>query len=233
MGRRRDRRVANHLGVVGAHEDFAPIQTAQPISRPMPTTQAHRPSDTGPTPPRTAQPGDPAFCPSRKAITSRFSSGVRLASLNTGMDAGWRGPRWGRPGVRGPVGLGGGHGSADRLRSLDRSEVLMSTNDSEVVRHADGNGAVGEQLPDRFDNPGLPPHRPRLTDTDPAAARRATRQVVALFTLSILGTIGFVVAYALVPAGNTIASVRLSNLLLGLGHVPVGHQGLGPVDRGS
>jgi len=93
----------------------------------------------------------------------------------------------------------------------------MSTSGSEVVRHADGNGAVGEPLPDRFDNPGLPPHRSRLTDTDPAAARRATRQVVALFTLSILGTIGFVVAYALVPDGDTIASVRLSNLLLGLG----------------
>ena len=27
--------------VVVAHEDFAPIQTAAPMSRPMPTTQAH------------------------------------------------------------------------------------------------------------------------------------------------------------------------------------------------
>src|SRR5690606_32156165 len=69
--------------------------------------------------------------------------------------------------------------------------------------------------PERFENPGLPPHRLRLADEDPVAARRVTRQIAVLFGISVLGTIGFVVAYALVPPGDTVGSVRTSNLLLG------------------
>lgn len=72
-------------------------------------------------------------------------------------------------------------------------------------------------LPERFENPGLPPHRPRMGDLDPAAAKRSERQIAALFTVSIIGTIGFVIAYFAVPPGQTVASIRLSNLLLGLG----------------
>lgn len=85
----------------------------------------------------------------------------------------------------------------------------MSTPKDVVTRSGDGSP------PERFENPGLPPHRPRLTDTDPRAARRATRTVAALFLLSVAGTIGFLIAYALVRPEGTIASVRTSNLLLG------------------
>jgi ubiquinol-cytochrome c reductase iron-sulfur subunit len=85
----------------------------------------------------------------------------------------------------------------------------------EVTRHEPA-GAVGpSELPERFENPGLPPHRPRLTDEDPAAARRATLQVAALFGLSVLGTIGLIVAYVLVRPGDTVASVRTSTMVLG------------------
>ncbi|QFG68240.1 ubiquinol-cytochrome c reductase iron-sulfur subunit [Ornithinimicrobium pratense] len=49
--------------------------------------------------------------------------------------------------------------------------------------------------PERFENPGLPPHRPRRADLDPKAAKRAEMQVVALFTLSVIASIAFVVAY--------------------------------------
>lgn len=73
------------------------------------------------------------------------------------------------------------------------------------------------ELPERFPNPGLPPHRPRRTDVDPAVTRRAERQVALLFAISILGTVGAIVAYFLVPAGETVASIRLSTLLIGLG----------------
>lgn len=62
----------------------------------------------------------------------------------------------------------------------------------------------------------MAPHHDRRGDTDPAANRRAQRQVVVLFTLSVLGTIGFLVAYALVPPDGTVAGIRTSNLLLGL-----------------
>jgi ubiquinol-cytochrome c reductase iron-sulfur subunit len=80
-------------------------------------------------------------------------------------------------------------------------------------------GLPAEQhaLPERFENPGLPPHRPRLTDTDPQAAKRAERIIAALFGLSALGTIGALVAYFAVPPGETVGSIRTSTLLLGLG----------------
>ncbi|RMI04944.1 cytochrome bc1 complex Rieske iron-sulfur subunit [Cellulomonas triticagri] len=72
-------------------------------------------------------------------------------------------------------------------------------------------------LPERFEDPGHPEHHDRQGDHDPKANKRAERQVVVLFTISILGTIGAIVAYALVPPGETVGSMRLSNLLLGLG----------------
>jgi ubiquinol-cytochrome c reductase iron-sulfur subunit len=76
---------------------------------------------------------------------------------------------------------------------------------------------AGGGVPDRFTDPGHGPHRLRRSDVDPAAAKRAERQTVLLFTASIIGTLGFLVAYALVPPGETVGSMRLSNLLLGLG----------------
>src|SRR5690606_38565155 len=80
-------------------------------------------------------------------------------------------------------------------------------------------------LPERFTDPGHT-HKLRMSDTDPEAARRAERQVAALFVVSIIGTIGFVVAYFLVPPGETVASIRLSNLMLGLG-MALGLLGIG------
>jgi ubiquinol-cytochrome c reductase iron-sulfur subunit len=72
-------------------------------------------------------------------------------------------------------------------------------------------------LPERFPDPGLPGHVARVGDTDPVAAKRAERQVVALFTVSILGTIGFLIAYVAIRPGESVASMRTSTLLLGLG----------------
>jgi len=67
----------------------------------------------------------------------------------------------------------------------------------------------------------LPPHHHRITDTDPRAAKRAERQVAAMFGLSALLTIGFVVCYVTIPTDTFIAlgpigTVQLSNLALGL-----------------
>ena len=75
----------------------------------------------------------------------------------------------------------------------------------------------GEDAPERFPNPGIGPHRPRRSDVDPAAAKRAERQTVALFTISVLGTIGFIVAYFALPLDGSVTQLRLSNLGLGLG----------------
>ena len=54
-------------------------------------------------------------------------------------------------------------------------------------------------LPERFENPGLPAHQPRMADLDDGAAKRAERQVVTLFGISVLGTLGFLAAYFAVP----------------------------------
>ncbi len=78
-------------------------------------------------------------------------------------------------------------------------------------------GGAGQNLPERFTDPGHGPHRLRRADVDPAANKRAERQVVLLFVASIVGTIGFLVAYALVRPGESVDSIRVSNLLLGLG----------------
>jgi len=76
--------------------------------------------------------------------------------------------------------------------------------------------------PTLFENPGLPPHVHRLADTDPKAAKRAERQVAALFTLSILGTLVFLVSYFAVDPQTPvyiplIGRTLLQNFLLGLG----------------
>jgi ubiquinol-cytochrome c reductase iron-sulfur subunit len=96
----------------------------------------------------------------------------------------------------------------------------MSTSDQHNtdVATVDGGG-----LPERFENPGLPEHRHRLTDIDAKAAKRAERQVAALFGLSALGTILTLVAYFSVKfEGNLtmdqyLSRVQLSNILLGTG----------------
>jgi ubiquinol-cytochrome c reductase iron-sulfur subunit len=87
---------------------------------------------------------------------------------------------------------------------------------------ADGHGQDLQTLPERFENPGLPPHTPRAADLSEAAAKRAERQVVALFSLSIVGTIVFLVAYFAIPEDSLvfipgIGSTGAQHLVLGLG----------------
>jgi ubiquinol-cytochrome c reductase iron-sulfur subunit len=84
----------------------------------------------------------------------------------------------------------------------------MSTHSSELEPAAQG----GDPLPD----PGLPPHTPRLTDTDTKSAKRAERQVSTMFGIAALGSIGFVAAYLALPLDGSLETLQLSNLLLGL-----------------
>ncbi|MGH3589191.1 MAG: cytochrome bc1 complex Rieske iron-sulfur subunit [Pseudonocardia sp.] len=83
----------------------------------------------------------------------------------------------------------------------------------DVTRH-DGNGTVGQS--DHFANPGLPPHKHRLADTDPKAAKRSERIIVLLFAISCLGTIASLVAYFAVRPDGTTPGVRTSTVLLGV-----------------
>jgi ubiquinol-cytochrome c reductase iron-sulfur subunit len=92
--------------------------------------------------------------------------------------------------------------------------------------HGESHGSAvvphGEALPERFPNPGLPPHRPRMTDVDPQAARRAELQVVALFVVSVVGTVVTLWAYFRFQLnGATLtdfqANVKASTFWMGVG----------------
>jgi ubiquinol-cytochrome c reductase iron-sulfur subunit len=76
-------------------------------------------------------------------------------------------------------------------------------------------------IPDKFSDPGLPPHVPRSADLDEKAARRAERQVAALFGISIVATVVFLVAYFAIDQRTStfipgIGRASLSNVVLGV-----------------
>ena len=67
---------------------------------------------------------------------------------------------------------------------------------------------------DPVHNPGLPPHRERMTDKDPKAEKAAVRTVYTLFYLSLAGSIWAVAAYMLFPIeSGRIIDIRHNNLL--------------------
>ena len=94
-------------------------------------------------------------------------------------------------------------------RSLPTAAGIASTDDNGLV------------------NPGLPPHRQRITDIDPKKERLAERRVSGFFFLSVIGSVLAVVFYFLFPIepGN-LASVRLNTLSLGLA-IALGLLGIG------
>lgn len=93
----------------------------------------------------------------------------------------------------------------------------MSEHSDEAPKGSELEAKAGIGLAEKFPDPGLPPHRPRLADSDPRAAKRAERQVVLLFVISILGTLAFFYAYFFIRLDSTIGTLRTQNLVLGLG----------------
>ncbi len=68
-----------------------------------------------------------------------------------------------------------------------------------------------------FENPGLPEHRPRRADVDPKAARRAELQAVGLLVVSIIGTVGAILAYLLLPLDGKADDIQRMTALMGFG----------------
>jgi ubiquinol-cytochrome c reductase iron-sulfur subunit len=71
------------------------------------------------------------------------------------------------------------------------------------------------------DSGDLPEHKPRRSDVDPRAAKRAERQVGFLFLASGLASMAFVAAFILTPVDQElrfpgVGSTNASNLLLGV-----------------
>jgi ubiquinol-cytochrome c reductase iron-sulfur subunit len=77
---------------------------------------------------------------------------------------------------------------------------------------------LGVAVSDPAVNPGLPPHRQRMTDKDPKVERTAERTVYTLFYLSLAGSIWAVAAYMLFPIeSGALIDVRYNNMFIGLG----------------
>lgn len=110
----------------------------------------------------------------------------------------------------------------------DRPENPHATGQEISLAHGH---VAGLATVDRFDNPGLPPHKLRHADVDPKAAKRAEIQVATLFGLSIVGTVGFLVAYFAIPMhkyvwipwfGNLDLLHTLFGIFLGLSLLGIG-----------
>lgn len=86
--------------------------------------------------------------------------------------------------------------------------------------HDNDGAAVGTAIiaPDVVQNPGLPPHRKRVTDLDPKREKRAERIVYSLFYISIVGSLGAVLAYMFFPIeSGDLGQIRLHTMFVGIG----------------
>ncbi|MCA5893855.1 Rieske (2Fe-2S) protein [Isoptericola sp. NEAU-Y5] len=83
-----------------------------------------------------------------------------------------------------------------------------------MTPHDSEHGALVQA--DRFPDPGVHEHKPRLTDTDPRSAKRNERLIALLFVISALGTIASLWAYFAVRPDGTTEGVRLSTIALGV-----------------
>jgi ubiquinol-cytochrome c reductase iron-sulfur subunit len=90
-----------------------------------------------------------------------------------------------------------------------------------AVRLDEGHIEAADGIPERFEDPGLPPHVHRSADLDERAARRAERQVATLFGVSMVATVIFLVAYFAIDLDAYgfipgIGQANLSNVVLGV-----------------
>jgi ubiquinol-cytochrome c reductase iron-sulfur subunit len=79
--------------------------------------------------------------------------------------------------------------------------------------HGGGHGTdLAHVEGDPFADPGLPHHTPRRTDIDARAANRAERQVAALFTLSSILTIAFIVCFVSIDKEDSMYVLGLGTI---------------------
>lgn len=100
-------------------------------------------------------------------------------------------------------------------------EAKNSGENAVVAAQSHGGGeVVGTAVisSDAVQNPGLPPHRKRVTDLDPKKAKATERWVYALFYISIVGSLAAVLAYMFFPIETgELMAIRLHTLFVGLG----------------
>jgi ubiquinol-cytochrome c reductase iron-sulfur subunit len=80
--------------------------------------------------------------------------------------------------------------------------------------------------PDKVADPGLEPHRVRMTDKSVKHEKTAARQVAFLFLASVVGSIFSIYAYFAFPLSDDLGTVRNNTLFMGLG-ITLGLFGIG------
>jgi len=107
---------------------------------------------------------------------------------------------------------------AEDAHSDESTAVAPAHGSEHSVASVDVGLAVVPAPEDAFQDPGLPPHHLRVTDTNPRRQRRAQRTVFSLFYLSIAGSIFAVAAYMAFPIEDgSFTAIRINNLFIGLG----------------
>jgi ubiquinol-cytochrome c reductase iron-sulfur subunit len=104
----------------------------------------------------------------------------------------------------------------------ERSHDTHAQGSAEVATHGSPETSHSGELETRFRDPGLPAHVYRHSDIDPKTAKRREREVAAMFALSTLGTLLFIVAFFAIKPNNAtglemVDRVGLSTRFLGLG----------------
>ncbi|WP_345750586.1 cytochrome bc1 complex Rieske iron-sulfur subunit [Microbacterium rhizophilus] len=95
---------------------------------------------------------------------------------------------------------------------------MANEGDAHEVEAFTPSPGLAVSIADPLQNPGLPPHRVRVTDKDPKADRRADRTVYTLFYISVAASIWAVAAYMLFPIEDqSMLAIRNNNMWIGIG----------------
>ncbi|MET0976340.1 MAG: Rieske 2Fe-2S domain-containing protein [Leifsonia sp.] len=100
----------------------------------------------------------------------------------------------------------------------DNDGKELTVAESSGADHYEASPGTAVVARDAITDPGLLPHRRRVTDVDPKKEKHAERTVYTLFYLSIVGSIWAIAAYMLFPIeSNNVGDVRISTLSIGVG----------------
>ena len=105
------------------------------------------------------------------------------------------------------------------------SEKKLAKASSKNVEHV-YKGGLAVVATDAVKDPGLEPHRTRMTDKSVKHEKAAATQVAVMFFASIIGSAFAIYAYFAFPLTEDLGTVRNNTLLLGLG-ITLGLLGIG------
>jgi ubiquinol-cytochrome c reductase iron-sulfur subunit len=105
------------------------------------------------------------------------------------------------------------------------SKSIASAKGSQEPEHDYATG-LAVIAPDKVADPGLEPHRVRMTDKSIKHEKTAARQVAFLFLASVVGSIFSIYAYFAFPLSDDLGTVRNNTLFMGLG-ITLGLFGIG------